>query len=146
MPGEVTLKLPCEDALWKAGSAEEWFSILQTPSVHSSSKHRLTGPDLSTNLAFMNDSQFIPGPNLSGFAHFVLIHRILRDLFVACSETINPASDASRSEEAPSQAMLGAQFALHNWLHSWTSSRVGYQQTTEIHSFCDNRELSCSPF
>jgi hypothetical protein len=141
MPGEFTLKLPCEVALWKAGSAEEWFSIIQTPSLHPSSQHRLTGPDLCTNLASMSNPQFIPGPNLSGFAHFILIHPILRDLFVACSETVNPASDASRGEEAPSQAMLEAQFALHNWLHSWTSSRTGYQQTTEIHSFFENGEL-----
>ncbi|KAF7375935.1 Fungal-trans domain-containing protein [Mycena sanguinolenta] len=117
---EVTFNMPCEEALWKAGSAEEWFSILQTPSVHYSSQCRLAGLDMRTSLASMNDPQFIPSPNLSRFCHFILIHTILRDLFIACSEPIQPASESSAGQ-VPSEAILSAQYALHNWLHSWTT-------------------------
>ncbi|KAF8170280.1 hypothetical protein K438DRAFT_1729871 [Mycena galopus ATCC 62051] len=117
-PGEMQIQMPCEDALWKAGSAEEWFSVLQAPSLNLSSECRLTGLDMRTSLASMNGPQFIPTPNLSRYCHFVLIHGILRDLFAACSDPINLASDPG--EDVPSEAMLSAQYALHNWLHSWT--------------------------
>ncbi|KAJ6593637.1 fungal-specific transcription factor domain-containing protein [Mycena capillaripes] len=127
-PGEVTLQLPCEQPLWRAGSAQEWFSILSTSSP---SEDRLTGPDFSTNLASMNDPQFTP-TFLSCFAHFVLIHTILRDLFAACSQTINVPSDP------PSPAILTAQHALHNWLRSWTTSHVHYQPDPEDPSFFEN--------
>ncbi|KAJ7251850.1 fungal-specific transcription factor domain-containing protein [Mycena haematopus] len=120
LPGEASFNMPCEDALWKAGSAEEWLSVLQTSSIDHSSERRLAGLDLRTSLASMNDPQFIPTPNLSRFCHFILIHAILRDLFIACSEPIKPASEPHSSEEVPSRAVLSAQYALHNWLHSWT--------------------------
>ncbi|KAJ7782826.1 hypothetical protein B0H16DRAFT_1494514 [Mycena metata] len=128
IPGEVTLQLPCEDSLWTAASADEWFSILQTPSRrYQSSRDRLIGPDLGTNLAAMLDPQFIPAPNLSLFAHFILVHAILCDLFAACSESVNPTLDASsRGDVAPTQAILASQYALHNFLHSWTANRAGY--------------------
>ncbi|KAJ7874756.1 fungal-specific transcription factor domain-containing protein [Mycena olivaceomarginata] len=133
-PSEVSLQLPCEDELWKAGSAEEWFSILQTPSLYPSER-RLTGHDMCTNLASMNGPQFIPTPNLSRFSHFVLIHAILRDLFAACSE---PVPDPSRSEgAAPSQAMLSVQYGLHNWLQSWTTCTNHLPDTEEPSFFND---------
>ncbi|KAJ7645623.1 fungal-specific transcription factor domain-containing protein [Mycena polygramma] len=114
-PGEFTLQLPCEQALWEAGSAEEWFSILQEPSLLVPSHQRLSGPDLSTTFASMNDDvQFTPA-FLPSFAHFVLIHAILRDLFAACSQSM-----ASDSPRAPTRAIISAQCALHNWLKSWT--------------------------
>jgi hypothetical protein len=133
-PSEVSLQLPCEDELWKAGSAEEWFSILQTPSLYPSER-RLTGHDMCTNLASMNGPQFIPTPSLSRFSHFVLIHAILRDLFAACSE---PVPDPSRSEgAAPSQAMLSVQYGLHNWLQSWTTCTNHLPDTEEPSFFND---------
>ncbi|KAJ6497822.1 fungal-specific transcription factor domain-containing protein [Mycena sanguinolenta] len=119
LSGEVTFNMPCEEALWKAGSAEEWFSVLQTPSIHYSSQRRLTGLDMRTSLASMNDPQFIP-TYLSRFCHFVIIHTILRDLFIACSEPMQPVSELSSGGQVHSEAILSAQYALHNWLHSWT--------------------------
>ncbi|KAJ7668458.1 fungal-specific transcription factor domain-containing protein [Mycena polygramma] len=130
IPGEVTLHLPCEDALWKAESAEEWFSILQEPSLLVSAQQRLLGPDLNTNLASMNDMQFTP-TFLPSFAHFVLIHSILRDLFAACSQTM--ASDSPRV----AQAIISAQCALHNWLQSWTMNQV-HRPNTVPSSFFEN--------
>ncbi|KAF7345373.1 hypothetical protein MVEN_01555200 [Mycena venus] len=118
-PSEAALQMPCEDDLWMAGSAEEWFSVLQTPSMQSF-QQRLIGSDLCSNLASMNDSEFIPTPTVNRFSHFILIHAILRDLFAVCSEPINSASDPSRGRQAPSQGLLAVQYALHNWLRSWT--------------------------
>ncbi|KAJ7039159.1 hypothetical protein C8F04DRAFT_1087327 [Mycena alexandri] len=136
IPGEVTLQLPCEDSLWTAASADEWLSVLQTPSRYQSSRDRLIGPDLGTNLAAMLDPQFIPAPNLSLFAHFILVHAILCDLFAACSESVNPTLDTSlRGDAAPTQAILASQYALHNFLHSWTSNRAGYPSTGELSFF-----------
>lgn len=136
---EITLRLPCEEALWKAGSAEEWLSVFKTHSAHrSSSQSCLTGCVLSTTLASMVDPQFIPAPNLSPFSHFVLIHAILCDLFTACSESIILSRD---DEDAPNQRMLAVQYALHNWLQSWAVSRSGHQQTTDEPSFVENGEI-----
>ncbi|KAJ7124976.1 fungal-specific transcription factor domain-containing protein [Mycena epipterygia] len=133
---EVSLRLPCEEALWKAGSAEEWISVFKTSSVHrSSSQPCLTGRVLSTTLASMVDPQFIPTPNLSPFSHFILIHAILCDLFAACSETIILSRD---DENVPNQRMLAVQYALHNWLQSWSVRRSGHQQTTNEPSFVEN--------
>ncbi|KAJ7497058.1 fungal-specific transcription factor domain-containing protein [Mycena latifolia] len=138
IPGEVTLRLPCEDALWRAGSAEEWLSVLETPSLYQSSHQRLTGLDLPTTSALMINPLFTPAPNLSSFGHFVLIHAILRDLFTACSETILPAGDMGGDEDTPNQTVLSFQYALHNWLHSWMTSRAGYPQATQEPSFIEN--------
>ncbi|KAJ7690657.1 fungal-specific transcription factor domain-containing protein [Mycena rosella] len=137
-PGEMTLRLPCDDSLWRAGSAEEWFSILEAPSPYQSSHHRLTGLDFSTTFASMVNPQFIPAPNVTSFGYFVLIHAILRDLFAACSETIIPVADIRGDENPTNQKMLSVQHALHNWLHSWSSSRAGYPQTSDEPCFIDN--------
>ncbi|KAF7362108.1 C6 transcription factor [Mycena venus] len=135
-PGEAALRMPCEDDLWRAGSAEEWFSVLQTPSIQSF-QQRLTGSDLCTNLASMNDSEFIPTPTVNRFSHFILIHAILRDLFAACSEPIDSASDPSRGRQAPSQALLAVQYALHNWLRSWTMCTAHARSTGDPSFFND---------
>ncbi|KAJ7645658.1 fungal-specific transcription factor domain-containing protein [Mycena polygramma] len=129
LPGEVTLHLPCEQALWNAGSAKEWFSILQEPSLLVPLHERLSGPDLASNLASMNDMQFTP-TSLSSFSHFILIHAILRDLFTAYSPTM-----ASDSPRAPTQATISAQYALHNWLQSWTMNQA---RTPKTASFFEN--------
>ncbi|KAJ6511938.1 fungal-specific transcription factor domain-containing protein [Mycena vitilis] len=132
LPGEFTLQLPCEQALWEAGSAKEWFSILQEPSTLVPSHQRLSGPDLCATFASMNDDvQFTPA-FLPSTAHFVLIHAILRDLFVACSQSM--ASDPPR---APTRAIISAQCALHNWLQSWTLYHTHRPDTT---SFFKNGE------
>ncbi|KAJ6511999.1 hypothetical protein C8R47DRAFT_1093068 [Mycena vitilis] len=124
----VTLHLPCEQALWNAGSAEEWFSILQEPSLLVPSHQRILGPDLAANLASMNDMQFTP-TLLSSFSHFILIHAILRDVFTAYSPYM--ASDSS----APTQATILTQYALHNWLQSSTMNQTCTPKTA---SFFEN--------
>ncbi|KAJ7128945.1 fungal-specific transcription factor domain-containing protein [Mycena crocata] len=135
-PGEMTLRLPCEEALWRAGTAEEWFSILKT---YESPQPRLTGPDYSSTFASMVNPQFLPGSALSPFSHFVLIHAILRDLFTACSEAVSLAADPSRRlAEEGTEVLIAVQYALHNWLHSWRSSHAGHQQMADEPSFMGN--------
>ncbi|KAJ6558500.1 hypothetical protein DFH09DRAFT_1163012 [Mycena vulgaris] len=136
IPGEITLRLPCEEALWRAGSAEEWLSILEASS--GSRRHRLTGLDLSTTSTSMLDPQFIPTPNVSPLGHFILIHIILRDLFAACSVITARDISSPVGKNTPDQTMLAVQYALHNWLDSWTSIRAGHRKTTEEPCFVEN--------
>lgn len=87
------------------------------------------------------DPNFVPTPNLSPFAYFILIHVILRDLFTTCTETIPLAPDGRSRDDEDNQAMMAVQYALHHWLHSWRSSRVDRQSTTEEPPFIENGEL-----
>lgn len=143
IPGEITLRLPCEEALWKAGSAEEWLAVLQTPVPRQSSQSRLTGHDYSATLVSMVqvDPNFVPTPNLSPFSYFILIHVILRDLFTTCTETTPLATDDRSKDDEDNQAMMAVQYALHHWLHSWRSSRPERRNTTEEPPFIENGEL-----
>jgi hypothetical protein len=140
MPGEMTVRLPCEEQLWKAGSVEDWLSLLDAPSgsLQQSSCVRLAGLDLSTTFASMVNPHFLPSLNLSAFGHFVVIHTILRDLFAACSETIT--TDLLRDDDVPNRRIVTVQYALHNWLNSWTSSSAGHPHAAEEPPFFENRE------
>ncbi|KAJ7209576.1 hypothetical protein GGX14DRAFT_520924 [Mycena pura] len=133
MASEITLRLPCDEELWRAGSAEEWLSLLQISAARQSSQTCLTGYSVGATLSSMMDMslQFIPVPTLSPFSHFILIHAILGNLFAAFSATINQATSSSvEDEEMPNRTIMAAQYALHNWLHSWSSSRATSQQQT----------------
>ncbi|KAJ7647571.1 hypothetical protein FB45DRAFT_893814 [Roridomyces roridus] len=137
--GEMNLRLPCEDALWRAQSAEEWLAILQIPVANHSSRSRLAGHDYPTTLHSMVviDPNFAPASNLSPFAHFILIHVILRDLFTACTES-TPLIPGERFEEDDNRALMECKYALHHWLYSWRTNQPPAQNPMEEPAFVEN--------
>ncbi|KAJ7718009.1 fungal-specific transcription factor domain-containing protein [Mycena maculata] len=140
--GEInSLRLPCAEALWKAQSAQEWFSVLQASPLNQSSTSLLTGLDYGTTLVSLVrvDPNFDPNSlRLSPFAHFILIHVILRDLFTTCTETIPLALNGPPRDDEDDQTMMAVQYALHHWLHSWRASRPDRQYSSEEPPFIEN--------
>ncbi|KAJ7304833.1 hypothetical protein DFH08DRAFT_1089106 [Mycena albidolilacea] len=117
------LPLPCDDALWHARSAAEWFAIAHTPSPHSVGVSRVYGINVQDALAARaappdtdsTDAVFLPP-----FGLFILIHAILRNIFPERS----PPGDWSRCMQAASreERTHWTQLMLDNWLHMWLKS------------------------
>nr|GAT57723.1 predicted protein [Mycena chlorophos] len=130
LPGEVSLRLPCDDRLWRAESAEEWklaLESLQTSHDPHTRHNILAGHPLNSTLSAMMQPglDFLPVVNLSPFAHFVLIHGILAELFAACASVRHPAAfsdDDDEDRDGTSRTILNVQYAIHNWLQSYISS------------------------
>jgi hypothetical protein len=120
--------------LWKASTATEWFLVLQKQSPYGNIPERLMGISMPRALAELNQQRTpetsIP---LNPFAHLVLVHAILRNLFAAClesrllvSSTSLPDPDqqpaSGSNTEVVDQEIMTLQYALHNWLQSWLRS------------------------
>ncbi|GLB37314.1 putative GAL4-like Zn(II)2Cys6 (or C6 zinc) binuclear cluster DNA-binding domain [Lyophyllum shimeji] len=125
-PSEIELNLPCEDSLWRATTAADWFIALQEDSPYGSTTSRLTGLNMLQCLASISETRllevYIP---LNPFSHFILIHAMLRDLFVTCVEGRLPrgvAAPAVDQNEIVNQEIYRLQYALHNWLQNWLNS------------------------
>ncbi|KAL1747073.1 fungal-specific transcription factor domain-containing protein [Schizophyllum fasciatum] len=127
-PHEVMLHLPCEDRLWNASSADEWYLALQdNQSPYGDMETRLTGLPLHAAVASLTAPRLLTTSiPLSPFGHFVLIHVILRALFQTCFNSRLPQPDGSqrsmREDESTTQEIFGHQYALHNWLQNWLKS------------------------
>lgn len=132
-PSEMAMYLPCEDALWKASTATEWFLALQKPSPYGSINERLMGVSMPRVMAEYTQQRTpeVPIP-LNPFAQFILIHAILRNLFSVCLASRLPTSTTStspqNSQQAPTngsnsevvdQEIMTLQYALHSWLQGW---------------------------
>lgn len=116
---ELTLNLPCEDSLWQAASPTEWFMALQAASPYGSIQSRLIGISIPDSLAALEESRLLPVPHpLNPFAHFILIHAILRRLFSACFEGRKVSTNGDCQPEEINQEIQRLQFALHNWFQS----------------------------
>lgn len=143
-PSEIELNLPCEDALWQAGSSPDWFRVLQTASPYGSSKSRLTGISMPRSLASLSGAQSLtPYIPLNPFSHFILVHAILRHLFITCVEgriTKSTADGNAGNDETVRQEIYSLQYALHNWLQNWMNSPERPQGNDEP-SFVDNGTL-----
>lgn len=60
---------------------------------------------------------------LNPFAHFVLIHSILRHLFAICVDSRMPnAKPQEEQNEGANLDIYALQYALHNWLQNWMNS------------------------
>lgn len=91
---------------------------------------------------------------LNPFSHFILIHSILRHLFITCIEGRVAMAGSSGNNEMVNQEIYGLQYALHNWLQNWINSaelpQVNY--SNEEPPFVYNGALIigsfivCSPF
>lgn len=123
-PREMAVSLPCDTILWEASTSARWFTALQSKSPYPDTETRLTGESLSCTLEHMaQDHQpptYIP---LNPFAHFVLIHAVLRRLFVVC------AADRLRKVDVTGQVdiymgreILALEYSLHNWVNNWKHS------------------------
>ncbi|KAF8070356.1 fungal-specific transcription factor domain-containing protein [Lyophyllum atratum] len=125
-PSEIELNLPCEDGLWRATTATDWFMALQKPSPYGSNKSRLTGLSMLQCLGSMSETRVLDAyMPLNPFAHFILIHAILRHLFVTCVEGRLPRGvvpGVIDRNEVVSQEIYRLQYALHNWLQNWLNS------------------------
>ncbi|EPQ57605.1 hypothetical protein GLOTRDRAFT_39318 [Gloeophyllum trabeum ATCC 11539] len=129
---EVAINLPCEDALWLASSSKEWSFTLLGPSPYGQSMDkRLIGVSMPQVQAAMREYNRVPGtlPPLSPFAHFVVVHTILRDIYAIGLENSTqggrdaPGSElSSEMEQSVSQEIFNLQYSLHNWLQSWMTA------------------------
>ncbi|KAG6861676.1 hypothetical protein C0995_013245 [Termitomyces sp. Mi166 len=125
-PSEIELNLPCEDALWRANTAADWITVLQTPSSYGTFKSRLTGVGMLQTLGALSETRLlevhIP---INPFSHFILIHAMLRHLFVTCVEGRLPKGDVAatvNTNDAVNQEIYRLQYALHNWLQNWLNA------------------------
>ncbi|KAF7422889.1 hypothetical protein PC9H_011053 [Pleurotus ostreatus] len=133
-PTEFDISLPCDDILWRAGSAQEWMDALRTPSPYGLGKGRLTGVGMQNALAALTDGRPMAAPlPLNPFAHFILIHSILRDIYAyraeqqsrGSSDLMTGGSDGGGKQvlsDAMKESIEKAQIGLQNWLHSWLTS------------------------
>ncbi|KAJ7894224.1 hypothetical protein B0H14DRAFT_2334520 [Mycena olivaceomarginata] len=117
------LPLPCDDALWRARSAAEWFAVAHAPSPHSAGVSRVYGMSVQDALAARAappDTDPTDAVLLSSFGLFILIHAILRNIFPARS----PLGGWSRCTRAASreERTHWTQLMLDNWLHMWLKS------------------------
>ncbi|KAH9839436.1 uncharacterized protein C8Q71DRAFT_856049 [Rhodofomes roseus] len=124
--------LPCEDALWTASSAEEWFAILRKPSRYGTMQQRLSGPRLQRSYAKLAapSEALSPPPVFNPWQHLILIHVLLRQLFEEFIEARSPESEGGQPAAAPGtqpeyisqERIFSFQATLHRWLQSWLQS------------------------
>ncbi|KAG6853956.1 hypothetical protein C0991_012102 [Blastosporella zonata] len=130
-PTELDICLPCDDALWDACDSGEWYKAAQAPSPYGIGNPRIQGFPFEAALTVLYETRMSTVTlALNPFAHFVLIHTILRNLYA--SHTENPAADASIAklfggELSPkagdeNDSAFTTQYALHNWLQMWLGS------------------------
>ncbi|VDB91845.1 unnamed protein product [Peniophora sp. CBMAI 1063] len=105
------MNLPVDEDLWRAGSAEEWSAILHRTSPNGETSARLTGFNAQNALSVFGSMHFMPIQlPLSSFAHLVLIHSLLSDIYAPSSIS---ATGAVQTDT------FTLHNALHAWLHSW---------------------------
>jgi hypothetical protein len=127
-PSELDINLPCDDALWTAGNAKDWYEIVRGPSPYGTGHTRIFGVSMQHALAVLSETclQTIPLP-LNMFAHFILIHTILRNIYAPRDDALSQGfpSDGSRAgadTAAGGEGVIVTQYALHNWLQMWLNS------------------------
>ena len=139
LPSEIDMSLPCDDALWSAGDSRGWYNTVQSPSAYGTGNARITGFSMKSALAVLGDTRLSTASlSLNPFAHFILIHTILRNIYASQTDGTSassgdPASSPKRTsvdisavdnEDLPCFRM---QYALHNWLQSWLNSPEAMQ-------------------
>ena len=91
-PTEFDISLPCDDIIWRAGSAQAWLDALRTPSPYGMGHTRLLGVGMQNALTALTEGRPLSPPlPLTPFAHFILIHSILRNIY-ACRVEQQPSS------------------------------------------------------
>ncbi|KZV73647.1 hypothetical protein PENSPDRAFT_648619 [Peniophora sp. CONT] len=105
------MNLPVDEDLWRAGSAEDWFNLLQRPSPYGEISARLSGFSAQNARSVLGSMHFMPIQlPLSTFAHLILIHSLLSDIYTPYTVS---AVGSTQTDT------LTLHNALHTWLHSW---------------------------
>ncbi|KAJ7133378.1 hypothetical protein C8R44DRAFT_23153 [Mycena epipterygia] len=139
-PTELDVHLPCDDALWRACSAAEWFAVAHTPSPYGVGIARIYGVSMQRALTALAcpatvDPESSDGGTttstsnpmrlqLTPFALFILIHTVLRNISVA--QRVSPAAGwscfALVTAQAGADFSFTTQIVLDNWLQLWLTS------------------------
>lgn len=133
---QFTLGLPCEDALWTAKNATEWAMVLQRHSQYGSIEVRLCGHYLKALYYYLtqNNPDNSPRPfSITPFAHFIMIHAIMRHLFEHYLRDRLPFLQPDGAAGAHARGTIKPHFVdrdrafhiqilLHHWLQSWERS------------------------
>lgn len=140
-PSEFDINLPCDDGLWTAGSAAQWLQAVKTPSHYGVGLARLSGFSMQRALAILAElqSSAIP-PTLNPFAHFILIHTILRNLYASNIRNPSDTPSTTLSDNDSKESTFSTQYALHSWLQMWMSSpdAMRYENNREEPPFVYN--------
>ncbi|KIY66799.1 hypothetical protein CYLTODRAFT_423072 [Cylindrobasidium torrendii FP15055 ss-10] len=125
---DVDLVLPCDELLWEAPSAVEWYARLNEPGVYGHVYTRLPGIPLQSALRALGQKDAQPElKHLNRFALFVLVHGILRNLYMPASLQVpTTACDSVRRNASH----VGFGFLLHNWMRAWDA--LGPQEQEQI--------------
>jgi len=89
-------------------------------------KTRLAGVSMLQSLNVLTETRLSQTPiPLNPFSHFIVIHAVLRHLFVTCVEGRLPKGlpvGAADPNDIINQEIYRLQYALHNWLQNWLNS------------------------
>lgn len=124
---EVTLCLPCDNALWNATSSAEWMTVLHESSPYGAPRERLMGVSIPDLLLHLNNPHPMPSPvAVPPFGLFVLIHAHLSRLFEYCAHNqklrvYGPQETIQLPHEVENTIYV-IQYTLHNWLQCCTHS------------------------
>ncbi|KAJ7663078.1 hypothetical protein DFH06DRAFT_1394952 [Mycena polygramma] len=103
-PAELDVHLPCDEELWHAPSAADWFTLAHTPSPYGVGIDRIYGVNMQRALAALATpappssvaadaaapTHTAAGQPLPPFALFLLIHTVLRTICVAVAQKRAP--------------------------------------------------------
>ncbi|KAJ3575737.1 hypothetical protein NP233_g905 [Leucocoprinus birnbaumii] len=137
---EIDICLPCDDGLWVAGSATQWLQTAKSPSQYGHGLARLSGFNMQRALAILSEPQpTVTPPALNPFAHFILIHTILRNLYTSYARDHADAPSPNDSSNIKG-VTFSTQFSLHTWLQMWMNSpdAIRYDNSREEPPFMYN--------
>lgn len=156
----MEIKLPCDEVLWKAESAKEWYHAMHTPSPYGAGPRRLACISMQQALASLDIS--VPPEvqaQLNPFSHFIIIHTILRNVFSSPPPTPSAhlnGYDPFNRNDSPSSPNLGSgsttlnEYVLQNWLQMWTHNSEGMLSESRFEHEASPSSMpfvaSCMPF
>ena len=136
-PSELDINLPCDNTLWTASSSKDWLEIAQGSSSYGTGHIRLSGVRMQDALAGLRETRLQTAPlSLNMFAHFILIHTILRDMYAPqdqvsltnpLSDSPHPKADTAAGGASATGDVITTQYALHNWVRMWMNSPESMQ-------------------
>jgi hypothetical protein len=127
---ELDMPLPADNALWIASDAGEWLKTVQTPSPYGAGSARISGFGMKRALSILSETRLATvSLALNPFAHFILIHTVLRNIFASQADDGVTSSQSSPGNRAPTPEdhTFTTQYALHNWLQMWLNSPESMQ-------------------
>ncbi|KAH7876829.1 uncharacterized protein C8R40DRAFT_1041968 [Lentinula edodes] len=129
---ELNFNLPCDDKLWRAQSASEWWSELHRGSPYGDAHDRLNCPTLPSLLQLVFEPRTTQVKAISHFAHWAVIHGIISCLFTLCTKGHLPVQRSFGANGDPlNQELYRIQFAMHNWLDWWMKRPEVIENTRE---------------